>query len=287
MIKKVVEKGGKVKSAGKRAKKGDTGKIVEEINIRLAGFGGGVPADTFDDVTETKVKNFQRDYMKMKDPSGVVDEETAKAIDEFGKLYGLEAEEFAQLKCQCGVCSGFGKGRFKGQYKADVQTQANHKYEYPGIHRVLLWGIGALKFHLTEDQQTGARFMDFSSGYRCHDHEKTKETGTTNHMGKATDIRFFSLKGGKWSRPTDPEERNKTVEAVRKLCTKPTGLNAQFKWPSRNKFSMETTAQGAETWVHLDVREFDSTYLSEKYFCKTHSEMQGRQLETMWKDKNS
>ena len=37
---------------------------MKQINIRLAGFGGNVPTDEFDDRTEKTIKQFQRDYMQ-------------------------------------------------------------------------------------------------------------------------------------------------------------------------------------------------------------------------------
>ncbi|MGL5228878.1 MAG: hypothetical protein ACRC77_11910, partial [Bacteroidales bacterium] len=40
------------------------GNLLREINIRLAGFGGNVPTDDFDDRTEVTIKQFQRDYMQ-------------------------------------------------------------------------------------------------------------------------------------------------------------------------------------------------------------------------------
>lgn len=273
-LKMIEEKGLKVPE-GKCVRKGDKGLIVEEINIRLAGFGGGVPTDTFDDLTETKVKNFQRDYMKMQKPTGVVDVETAKAIDEFGEKYRITATLFEQLKCNCGVCSGFGKKRHKNEFKTNTKLEMNNQYEYPGIHRSLLWAVSGLAFHLIENKEVMARFLDFSSGYRCHDHGETKKNGTTNHMGKAVDIRFNSLIGEKWIRPAEEDERNKTVEAVRKFCTNTTILNAQYKWFAADKFSMETTDQGAKTWLHLDVREFQHVYLDDTFFSATHTDYFG------------
>src|SRR5271157_4651100 len=109
-------------------KKGDSGDIVEEINIRLSGFGGGVPNSTFDDLTESKVKQFQKDYMNMDSPTGEVDEDTAKAIDEFGGKYEID---FDQLKCRCGLCSGFGNSKHKDEYSTTTKEEVFYKFEYP------------------------------------------------------------------------------------------------------------------------------------------------------------
>ncbi|HLV32348.1 MAG TPA: peptidoglycan-binding domain-containing protein, partial [Chitinispirillaceae bacterium] len=264
-------------------KKGDKGEIVEEINIRLSGFGGGPPSDIFDDLTERKIKNFQRDYMKMKEPTGVLDKATVVAIDEFRKQKIITYEIFERLKCKCGNCSGFGKQRYKNVYNSTEKSEKYNKYEYPGIHRSLLWAVSALFLKLNKNSETGARFFDFSSGYRCHDHNITKNGGTTNHMGKAVDITFYSFFDDSWTRPTDKDARNKTVEAVRKACTKDNWLNAQYGWREPNKFSMETTEQGAVTWVHIDVREFEPVYLANRFMCSTHSQYLGESLESLFK----
>ena len=277
-LKKVVEKGGKVPKAGKTIKKGDKGEIVEEINIRLAGFGGGVPADTFDDVTEMKVKNFQRDYMKMKTPNGVVDEETAKAIDEFGGKYYIAVDEFQSLHCSCGkACGGFGKGRHKNEYsKAGSKDEAYHEYEYPGVHRSLLWAVRALDYHLLIEKAFSARRLKFESGYRCADHSRQ----TKNHRGKAVDIHFQTLIDGKWVRPETGGVKEKTCNQIRSLCEKVFTLHATIDWyPARDKcFSMESAAAGATSWVHIDTRRFTSQYLADKFFCKNIAALNGLPL---------
>ncbi|GHT35927.1 hypothetical protein FACS189434_14180 [Bacteroidia bacterium] len=53
--------------------RGDKGKAVLEINIRLAGFGGMLPTEEFTELTEKGVKQFQQDYMKMAKPTGEAD----------------------------------------------------------------------------------------------------------------------------------------------------------------------------------------------------------------------
>ena len=60
--------------------RGDEGDIVQEINIRLTGFGKGLlPKKKFTDKTENAVSNFQRDFMKI-EPTGEVGEKTLKAL---------------------------------------------------------------------------------------------------------------------------------------------------------------------------------------------------------------
>ena len=169
-------------------------------------------------------------------------------------------------------------------YSSTKKDELYHKYEYPGIHRSLLWGITALRYHLESKSDTGAKFYRFSSGYRCHDNDTVKKKGTTNHMGKAADILFYTRNGDKWSRPEDCNERNKTVEAVRMLCTEEDGLKAQYEWSDDNRFSMETTAQGAKTWVHIDIRQYKSPYLSDKFFVTSHLDYKGQLLKQLFKD---
>jgi hypothetical protein len=79
-------------------RRSDKGKAVLEINIRLAGFGGLLPEEEFTERTEKGVKQFQKDYMKMANPTGVADYETLEKIDEFCGKYKFK---FDELKCKC------------------------------------------------------------------------------------------------------------------------------------------------------------------------------------------
>ncbi len=279
-------------ASGKTIKKGDKGTIVEEINIRLAGFGGGVPSDTFDDKTEAKVKQFQKDYMKMGTPTGEVDEDTAKKIDEFGKKYTVSLELFDGLKCRCQPqCGGFGKGRFKNEYfekpgkdgKPKPHDESTHKYEYPGMHRFLLWAVRGLNYHLEKETTISAKLDFFSSGYRCNDHPLTINRKTVNHMGKAADIHFKIKAETTWVTPKTDAENNALCEKIRKICLKPDGLNAQMEWGKANRISLESTADGAKTWIHADVRNFEKKYLDDKFFCKSIQDLDGKPLETLIK----
>lgn len=241
-------------SSGKVIKNGDNGTIVEEINVRLSGFGGGVPSDQFDAITETKVKNFQKEYMEMEKPTGEVDEETAKKIDEFAGKYSIDLNS---LKCTCHKCDGFGKGRHKNEYfekkdkngKQKPHTEATHRYEYPGMHRFLLWAFRGLNFHLTKETTVSAKIHHFSSGYRCNDHSLTIQRQTVNHMGKAVDVHFSTKANGSWIVPNVDQENNALCKKIRKVCTKPDVLNAQMEWGLPDRFSLESTVDGAKTWV--------------------------------------
>jgi len=242
-------------------KKGDKGELIREINIKLSGFGGNVPTDEFTDRTEKMVKQFQRDYMKIPE-TGKVCGNVLKAIDEFGLKYKYD---FEQAKCQCGVCSGFGDGSNKGSYLSSNHTESVHKYEYPGIHRTIFWGLKAAIFYMEHDKSIYS-FNKISSGYRCRNHDQYKKKPTTNHMGKAMDVHFD--KNGVRTREVAD------LEAIRKdIFVK--HLGAQYSWDDPDKFSLETTSQGASTWVHFDVRRFDSKYLDDKFFVKTDAAVKG------------
>ena len=284
-MKRITGQGHKVPSSGKTVKKGDKGEIVEEINIRLAGFGGGVPTDTFDETTEKKVRQFQNDYMKMDKPTGEVDDETAKAIDAFGEKYLID---FSQLKCNCQECLGFGLGKHKEMFAGD---EVYNKYEYPGIHRSLLWGIRGLMFYLESENNPCLKIYRIDSGYRCHINNShhinpiTKAPRTsTNHMGKAADLHIATKDNAQtWHRPTNEAVNLKLCNKVRDACQKM--LNAQINWDGLNRFSLEPAesktknAATAPTWVHIDVRKFDrNKYLQDRFFCKDANKLNGKQL---------
>ncbi|MBD3344816.1 MAG: hypothetical protein GF401_07110, partial [Chitinivibrionales bacterium] len=276
---RIAAKGGKVPKEN-AIKKGDKGKIVEEINIRLAGFGGGVPSDTFDDLTESKVKQFQKDYMKMESPTGRVDEETAKAIDEFGEKYSIN---FDDLKCKCTFCGGFGKARHRNEFKNNIKAEAFHKYEYPGVHRSLLWAIRALSFYLESENDPKMKIHILYDGYRCHDRNAQKGRTSTNHMGKAVDIHIATMNSSnQWYRPSDASTNQKLCDKVRTLCKEK--MSAQIRWNESNKLSMEPSKATkpnealATTWVHIDVRSYNSTYLKDSFFCKSPESLSGEKM---------
>ena len=107
---------------------GMKGPLIEEINIRLIGFGGSVTSNAllsdFTAETEGAVKQFQRDYMGAPE-TGKVCGGVLSAIDDFGRKYVVP---ISAMKCPCNSCQGFGKGRKDGKSvgfdKAGI--------EYPG-----------------------------------------------------------------------------------------------------------------------------------------------------------
>jgi len=231
--------------------KGSKGPDVVELQIRLAGFRGTTPDGSFGSGTELQVQKFQEDYMKMSSPTRIVDRETFRAIDDFAKRYPIN---FAQLKCPCGQCSGFGQGRFKGRYTPGGEGQEKfNRYEYPGIHRMILWASRAVFFYLPEHK------FKFSSGYRCSVDNQQNNRTTTNHHGKAVDL-DIALQPNESKR----DDRDK-CDAVRGRIVELS--NAQVGWGAKNRKALEPS-DVAPTWVHYDVREYEPKYLRDEFFCQ-------------------
>lgn len=83
-------------------------------------------------------------------------------------------------------------------------------------------------------------------------------------MGKALDLHFN--KNGQRTR------NNKDIETIRKcIFNKYLGAKWDWKHGQINIFNMESTEIGATTWVHYDVREFETKYLLDKFFTKDFS----------------
>lgn len=252
-------------------KKGDPkSELIREINIRLSGFGGNVPTDEFTDRTEKMIKQFQRDYMKVPE-TGKVCGNVLKAIDEFQNKYNFD---FNSIKCKCGTCTGFGDNSHKGEYLG-AKVEAYHRYEYPGLHRSLLWALKAVIFYLEKD----GRFTlnKINSGYRCRFHPEYLKKPTTNHMGKAMDLHFNDKDGR--------TREIKDMETIR-LDIFNKYLGAKWDWKNdKDIFFLESTRVGATTWVHYDVREFNpQNYLQDKFFVKTLPEMNGQNIILLAKD---
>ena len=229
----------------------DNGDDVVELQMRLAGFRGTTPDGDFGPGTELQVKTFQRDWMGSATPHGRADADTIAAIAAFAAAHTLD---FGQLRCPCGQCSGFGQGQFKGQYREGKPAiEAFHRYEYPGIHRMLLWAFRAVLFY------GGQRGWDIAvtSGYRCSERNKQQNRTSTNHHGKAID---FDILGA-----ADKPEDMENCDALRGLLVET--ANAQIGWNAGNRKSLEPS-NIAPTWVHYDVRSYASTYLDDRYFVQ-------------------
>ncbi len=245
---------------------GEKSELVREVNIRLAGFGGNVPGDEFTVRTEKMIKQFQKDYMKVPE-TGKICGNVLRAIDDFGMKYSFT---FNDLFCRCGECTGFGNGKFSEQKQDAKIAESGRKYEYPGIHRSMLWALRAVIFYTSvveKDLKYAVRSI--SSGYRCHNDNRQHKRRSTNHMGKAIDLHFN--KNGKRTQVVAD------IEEVReKIFNK--YLGAKWDWTTRNIFNLESTRVGATTWVHYDVREFDVKYLEDKFFVKTQAAADGQKM---------
>ena len=239
--------------------RGCKGADVVELQVRLAGFRGTLPDGDFGPGTERQVMSFQRDFMGMKSPTGVVDRRTMLAIDRFAVRFPID---FASLRCPCGRCRGFGSGRFKDQYVSGKPlAEAFHRYEYPGVHRMLLWAVRAARFYL----EPGGFVV--TSGYRCSLNNADHGRATTNHHGKAIDVVFTPRAGAK------PRNAQADSDAARGLIVET--ADAQIGWGARNRKALEPP-EIAPTWVHYDVRCYESAYLGDEMFCTTLKELDDR-----------
>ncbi len=255
-------------SGAKIYQKGDEGEEVQEINIRLSGFGGNVPDEKFTERTEKMVKQFQRDYMKI-NPTGIVESKTLEAIKKFGDEFDIP---FHQSKCPCGTCDGYGKGLYPEQKQSSSILEKRRKYEYPGIHRSLFWTLKAVLFYLNHDDYSSynLKFGKISSGYRCHQDNKNHNRSSTNHMGKALDLHFYKTNNN--------VSTESNCDKIRKILQDKSG--AKLRWNKNNVFSLEPSSKDrignefiATTWVHIDVRTFDLKYLKDKFFIKTKKDI--------------
>ena len=270
-------------------KLGDKSELIREINIRLAGFGGNVPTDEFTVRTEKMIKQFQRDYMKVSE-TGKVCGNVLRAIDEFSKNFDINSDFWKQIKCSCSTkgkqttstlrgiketnnCDGFGD-----KTGNDSEPEKSNKYEYPGVHRSLLFGLKTILFYLSKQKTYSLGLI--SSGYRC----RFKNYKTTNHQGKAIDIQFDK---GNWQIRGKVYKNIAELEAIRtQIFYK--YLNAKTSWTDSNHFSLEPIGLNKDnskidsnhtySWIHMDVREFEKKYLADRYFCKNSTSLNGKSI---------
>lgn len=253
---------------------GDKGPLVEEINIRLTGFGGTISAPTplneFTAQTAKAVAQFQRDYMGSAE-TGKVCGSVLAALDDFLVKFPINLGE---MKCGCGKCNGFGNGYNDSEKVKIVDSKNNPKIitgvEYPGMHRCLIWAFRAAKFYVAvKDKTLGYAYFGLSSGYRCWHNNKAHHRLTTNHMGNALDLQFKKLSAKTRCQGADVDKIRADIFKKR--------LGAVLGWSS-NKLGLETAAQGATSWVHVDVREFSAIYKLDRYYAVTQAQVDGDKL---------
>ena len=226
--------------------RGDQGPHVVELQMRLAGFRGTLPDGNYGPGTELQVQAFQRLVMQMLQPHGQADIATMAAIAEFGDQHPLD---FARLRCPCGQCGGFGRNRFAGLYHNGAKLEMYNRYEYPGVHRMLLWTVRAAEFYALP---MGWK-LRINSGYRCSIDSANHNRTSTNHQGKAIDLNVFGTDG------TDRARCDTLRHTLEEMA------NFQNGWNIANRKSYEPNVI-APTWVHIDVRCYASIYLHDRYF---------------------
>lgn len=258
------------------AQKGDKSDLVREINLRLMGFGGGMPSEEYNEYTNKVVKQFKKDYMKQTNPDGTfVDMPTIEAIDKFGGEYPITSEDFKNMKCPCKKCEGYGYSSIKKgkkEYKKKIKDKVTNKVirteireydytEYPGIHIGMFWILRGIKYYFKEN---GYYIFKVESGYRCSiDNTNNDMRGSQNHMGNAIDIHIGITKLK--ARTTDI----KTIDSIRKnILMKEMGF--QMRWNKKNMIALESIGDGCTTWIHFDIREYDES--SKKTFFYVNQE---------------
>jgi hypothetical protein len=234
--------------------RGANGKDVVELQLRLSGFRGTIWDGDFGPGTELQVMTFQKDVMKIANPSGIADASVIKALEQFAATHAIN---WKPLLCECGTCGGFGQGRFRNEYDTGKQDiEAFHRFEYPGIHKGILHAYRALWFYAVE---AGNPAPIITCGYRCWVRNEQKGRSTTNHMGKALDVDFVVAGEDK------KDDCNR--------CNKIRGLlvekgNFQVGWSAQNRKALEP-ADIAPSWIHMDVRPYAKTFLDDRYFAKS------------------
>lgn len=266
--------GGKYCITKSNYKEKNAGKLIQEINIRLAGFGGNVPTEEFTDRTEACIKQFQRDYMKVKE-TGKICGSLLKAIDEFCEN---RSYDFDQTKCPC---ANGAKGTTK--YKACNGYGNAEAKEYPGIHRSLIFALRGLLFYF-EKTKSIYSLNKIESGYRCRADNDRKSRTSTNHMGCAFDLHFN--KNGIRTRDIADIESIRDNIIISKI-------NAQIRWKDKDKFSLEPSKPllgkkefVAETWIHLDIRQFSANYKCDDFFVKERKDIASKKIVEIAKELN-
>lgn len=238
--------------------KGMNGADVADLQVRLAGFRGTVWDGAFGPGVELQVVTFQKDYMQII-PTGVVDSNTITALTKFTQDFPVN---FNSLKCTCGQCNGFGFGKFKGQYEAGKpQIEMYNQYEYPGIHKAIINSFRGLWFY---GRKAGFGELIITCGYRCWINNAQNQRTSTNHMGKAIDC-DYALKPGE-----DKRADCNRCNAARGLLVEKS--NFQIGWYASNVKALEP-ADIAPTWIHMDVRQMASQYLTDNYFVKNVNDL--------------
>ena len=274
-----------LKCPGVCLKIGDKGPLVEELNIRLTGFGGTIgpqdktkpakPIDVFTEQTQAAVKRFQRDYMKVPE-SGKVCGSLLAALDKFTREFPIS---FDGMHCKCKLCPGFGNGYLDGAKvnRFKDKTHPRPGIEFPGMHRAIIWTLRAARFYLeAKHKELGFKYARITSGYRCwHDNVKNGRT-SYNHMGNALDIQFSTLAG---QRITDAQ----TEQIRQDIFAKSMGGHVGFTPPPTADVIVLEPGVGnfkdlAKSWVHADVAHYHPDYLNNRHYVTTAAAADGQSM---------
>lgn len=239
----------------------DSGEDVVELQLILAGFSGTDWDGFFGQNTEKSVKQFQHHFMGLQNPSGIADFITLHALRDFNNTFQFD---FDDLKCTCGLCGGFGYSKNQGVYlKGKPQVEAYYQYEYPGIHKAILYSYKACIFYA---KRNNFPTPVINCGYRCSENNKQHGRTSTNHQGKALDIDFPAPKVTKEDVIADKSR----CDAFRELMTK--FGNFQIAWNTLNQKALEPSSI-APTWIHMDVRCYSQKFLQDKFFIKNPKDL--------------
>ena len=266
------------------------GKDVEELQLRLAGFSGTVWDGGFGPKTKKQVMQFQRDFMNIARPDGIVGPQTFNALNIFVNRYSIDFDDVA-CPSKAGEdsefcsCQGFGQQRFKKLYLKsrspmildwsrsgkEEMSESRHQYEFPGIHKAVLHTYRAFLFYADKSKYKSPRI---TSGYRCHINNVNRRRTSTNHMGKALDFSFNVGRGN---------DKRKVCNDARELLVEKS--NCQIRWNKKNQKALEPGHPGigreftADTWVHLDVRQYDDKYLEDRFFVTSENELDNKEID--------
>lgn len=239
----------------------DSGEDVVELQLMLAGFSGVDWDGFYGPNTAKSVAQFQHDFMNVSNPSGTADFTTLHALQDFNNTFQFN---FNDLKCTCGKCEGFGFQHNKGVYlKGRPQVEAYYQYEYPGIHKALIYSFKACMLYANKNNYP---IPVITCGYRCSENNRQHNRTSTNHQGKALDIDFPTPKVTKEDAIAD----KKRCDSFRNFMTK--FGNFQIGWSIPNQKALEPS-EIAPTWIHLDVRCYNQKFLQDKFFIKSFKDL--------------
>ena len=128
-----------------------------------------------------------------------------------------------------------------------------------------VWVLRASQFYL-DKAKLGYDILKISSGYRCiEDNKQHKDSQgnwprkTINHMGLALDVQY--VKKGETTRTGQAG-----IDTIRsKIFTE--FIGAAFL-RGTDKIYLESSAEGAKTWVHFDCRSFSRLYKENSFFAQ-------------------